>query len=37
MNAVQGSMIGKIYHIMYIKEPDYMVLVMKTYEILDHL
>ena len=35
--AVQGSIRGNNYHIMDIKEPDYVMLVMTTYGILEHL
>ena len=37
VDAVQGSIIGKGYHIMDIKNPDYMILMMTTYGALDHL
>ena len=37
MDAVQGSIIGKGYHIMAIKDPDYVILMMMTYGMLDHL
>ena len=37
VEAVQVSIIGKIYHIMSIKETDYVILMMKTYGTLEHL
>ena len=37
MDAVQGSIRGKSYHIMAIKEPNYIMLMMTTYGKLDHL
>ena len=37
MEAVQGSIIGKTYNIMAIKEPDYVMLMMKTYGTLEYL
>ena len=37
MGVVQGSIIGKIYHIMAVKDPDYVMLMMKTYGTLKHL
>ena len=37
VDAVQGSIRGKSYNIMYIKEPDYVVLMMPTYGMLEHL
>ena len=37
MDAIQGLIRGKIYHIMTKKEPDYMMLMMTTYGMLDHL
>ena len=37
VDAVQGSIRGKSYHIMAIKEPDYVVLMMTTYGTLDNL
>ena len=37
VEAVQGSIIGKIYHIMAIKEPNYVMLMMTTYGTLEHL
>ena len=37
VEAVQGSIRGKIYHIMAISEPDYVVLMMTTYGTLEHL
>ena len=37
MDAVQGSIRGKSYHIMATKEPDYVMLMMKTYGTLEHL
>ena len=37
VEAVQGSIRGKSYNIMTIKEPDYVVLMMITYGMLNHL
>ena len=37
LDAVQGSMRGKIYHIMDVKEPNYVLLIMTTYRTLQHL
>ena len=37
MEAVQGSIRGKRYRIMAIKEPDYVMLMMTTYGTLEHL
>ena len=37
VDAVKGSIIGKSYHIMAIKETDYVMLMMTTYGTLDHL
>ena len=37
MDAVQGSIRGDSYHIMDIKEPDYVVLLMTTYGMLEYL
>ena len=37
MDAVQGSIIGKSYHIMTIKEPNYVMLMMTTYGTLENL
>ena len=37
VDAVQGSIICKIYHIMDIKDTDYVMLMMKTYGALEHL
>ena len=37
VEAVQGSIIGKIYHIMAIKKPDYIMLMMTTYGMLGNL
>ena len=37
VDAVQGSIIGKSYHIMTIKETEYVILIMKTYVTLEHL
>ena len=37
VEAVQGSIIGKIYHNMAIKEPNYVMLMMTTYKMLEHL
>ena len=35
--AVQDSIRGKSYHIMVIKDPDYVMLMITTYGTLDHL
>ena len=37
LDAVQGPIRGKSYHIMAIKEPDYVMLMMTTYGKLEHL
>ena len=37
VGVFQGSIIGKRYHIMAVKKPDYVMLMMITYETLDHL
>ena len=37
MDTFQGSIRGKSYHIIYIKEPDYVMLMMTTYGTLEHL
>ena len=37
MEAVQGSIRGERYHIMDIKDPDYVILMMTTYGTLEHL
>ena len=37
VGVVQGSIIGKRYHVMAVKDPDYMMLMMITYGMLDHL
>ena len=37
LDAVQGSIRGKIYHIVAIKEPGYVMLMMKTCGTLEHL
>ena len=37
VDAFQGSIRGKSYHIMAIKEPDYVMLMMTTYGTLEHL
>ena len=37
VETVQDSIIGKSYRIKDIKEPDLMVLMMTTYETLEHL
>ena len=37
MDAVQGSIRGKSYHIMAIKEPYCVMLMMTTYGTLEHL
>ena len=37
VDAVQGSIRGKIYHIVAIKEPGYVMLMMKTCGTLEHL
>ena len=37
VGVVQGSIIGKRYHIVAVKEPDYMMLMMITYGTLYHL
>ena len=37
VDAVQVSIIGKRYHIMAIKDPDYAMLMMIKYGMLDHL
>ena len=37
MDEVQGSIRGKSYHIMAIKETNYVVLMMTTYGTLGHL
>ena len=37
MDVVQGSIRGKSYYIMAIKEPDYVMLMMTTYGALEHL
>ena len=37
VDAVQGSIIGESYHIMSIKEPDYVMLMMMTYGTLENL
>ena len=37
MDSVQGSIRGNSYHIMSIKEPDYVMLMMTTYGTLEHL
>ena len=37
VEAVQGSIRGKIYHIMDINKPNYVILMMTTYGTLDHL
>ena len=37
VGVVQGSIIRKRYHIMAVKEPDYLMLMMITYGTLDHL
>ena len=37
MEAVQISIRGKIYNIMAINEPDYVMLMMTTYGTLEHL
>ena len=37
MDAVKGSIIGKIYHIISIKELNYVMLMMKTYGTLENL
>ena len=37
VDAVQGSIRGKSYHIMAIKEPKYVTLMMKKYGMLEHL
>ena len=37
VGVVQGPIIGERYHIMAIKEPDYVMLMMITYGTLDHL
>ena len=37
VDAVKGSIRGRIHHIMAIKEPNYVMLIMTTYETLDHL
>ena len=36
VGAFQGSIRGKIYHIMAIKEPDYVMSMMTTYGTLEH-
>ena len=37
VDEVQGSIRGKRYHIISIKDPDYVMLMMTTYETLEHL
>ena len=37
VDAVQGSIRGNSYHIMYIKDPEYVILMMTTYGKLEHL
>ena len=37
MDAFQGSIIGKRYHSMAIKEPDYVMLMITTYGTLEYL
>ena len=37
MGTVQGSIRGKSYHIMAIKDPDYKMLMMTTYGTLEQL
>ena len=37
VDEFQGSIIRKSYHIMDIKQPDYVMLMMKTYGTLEHL
>ena len=37
MDSVKGSIRGKIYRIMDIKDPDYVMLMMTNYGKLDHL
>ena len=37
VDAVQGLIIGKIYHIIATKYPDYVMLMMKTYGMLENL
>ena len=37
LDAVQGSIRGEIYYIVAIKEPDYVMLMTKTYGMLEHL
>ena len=37
LDAVQGSIIGKSYYVMDIKEPKYVILMMTTYGTLEHL
>ena len=37
VDTVQGSIRGKRYRIMAIKEPDYVMLMMTTYGTLEHL
>ena len=37
VDAVQGSIRGKIYHIMAIKDPSYMMLMIPAYGTLEHL
>ena len=37
VGMVQGSIIEKIYHIMDLKEPDYVMLMMITYGMFDHM
>ena len=37
VGVVKGSIIGKSYHIMAIKDPDYVILTMTTYGTLEYL
>ena len=37
MEVVQGSIRGKIYNIMALKDPDYVMLMITTYGMLYHL
>ena len=37
VDTVQGSKIGKSYHIMAIKDPEYVMLMMTPYETLENL
>ena len=37
VGAVQGSIRGKRYHIMDIKDTDYVILMVTKYEVLEHL